>query len=479
MMIRRFFKDSAVYVIPSILSRGIGFFLLPIYTHYLTPSDYGVIEFFAVFYAILNLTLPLEISQAIARLLPDAKSDKKSIYASTSFWFTTMGFLLFTAVVWLFPEMMAGLIFGNTSLVNEICIGSLAMVANALFYLLQNQLRFTSQAKAYAVTGILFAIVTSSITITLVVAYDMGVNGFMWGQLIGGFTALLAALYCVKSTVPIGLNVDVRLLKEMLSFSSPLVLSGIAVYFTLYADRWALREFLGMDEVGIYGVAYRVAAIVSLAVVAFQMSLTPLVYQNYKKPETPKSIGEIFAYFLLLALPLILLIGMFSVEIVSIISAPEFHDAAILVPWLTISVLLMNVYVFAPGLGIAKKTHIIALINVTAACVNVLLNLYWVPKYGMIGAASATLCGAVVMASMYFWLGGREYAIVYRKWRTMLAVSLNVSLLLLVAILPFNLHERVLIWFAGAFFTACILMTASDREKLGFMLKSLYLNRSR
>jgi len=470
-MIRRFFKDSAIYVIPSLLSRGIGFFLLPIYTRYLSPGDYGVLEFYAVFYAILNLTLPLEISQAVARLLPDAKGHQKSLYASTAFWFTAAGFSLFTIVVWLFPEKMSQLVLGSDTLVDEVCIGALAMISSALFYLLQNQLRFISQPKAYAVTSIMFSIITSIVTVTLIVGYGMGVKGFMWGQLAGGTIAVLAAIYCVKSTVPILFKVEASSLKAMLVFSAPLVLSGIAVYFTLFADRWALRKFLGMDEVGIYSVAYRVATIVSLVILAFQMSLTPLVYQHYKETETPQTIGDILCYFLILVLPLILFIGIFSPEIVSLISTPEFHAAALLIPWLALSVVLMNIYVFSPGLGIAKKTHVVALINVIAAVVNVLLNLMWVPKFGMIGAAWATLCGAVVMASMYFWLGNREYTVSYRKWRNILAVILTSSLMFLVVTLPFTLQERGLIWFIASLITTGLLMTMNDRKKAGLFLR--------
>jgi len=471
-MIRRFFKDSAIYVIPSILSRGIGFFLLPVYTHYLSPADYGVIEFLAVFFAILNLTLPLEVSQAIARLLPDAESSKKSVYASTSFWFTAIGFSLFAMVVWLFPETMAKLVLGNDALVNEVCIGSLAMIANALFYLLQNQLRFTSQSRAYAVTSILFSLVTTVVAVTLIVGFEMGVMGFIWGQLAGSIIALLGAVYYARSTVPIGFVFDYPSFKEMIAFSAPLVFSGIAVYLNLYADRWALREFLSIDAVGIYGVAYRVATIVSLIIVAFQMSLTPLVYQHYKDSKTPRVIGDIFSYFLLLVLPLVTFIGIFSSEIISIISAPEFHKAAILVPWLTIAVVLMNVYVFSPGLGIAKKTHVVALINIVAAVVNVLLNLVLVPRFGMIGAASATLCGACVMAGLYFWLGNREYAIEYRKWRSLIAMMLTVSIMFLVTVISISWQMRLALWLVFIVMIVGVLVTAYDRSRLrDFLLR--------
>ncbi len=471
-MIRRFFNDSAIYAIPNILSRGIGFFLLPVYTHYLTPSEYGVLEFLVVAFVILNLTLPLEISQAVARLFVDVDQKKKALYASTSFWFTAIGFSLFAVIVWLFPEDMAKFVLGNETLVYEVCVGALAMIINALFLLMQNQLRWTLQPKAYAVTSLLFSLVTAMLAVMLIAGFGMGVMGFIWGQLVGSIFALSGALYFARNTVPIGFALDLTSLKEMLSFSSPLVISGIAVYFTLYADRWMVRELLSIDDVGIYSVAYRVATIASLPIAAFQMSLAPLVYQHYKDPQTPRLIGEIFSWFLLFVLPLILLIGAFSPEIVSMVTAPEYLEAAQLVPWLTLAVVLMSVYVFSPGLGIAKKTRTIALINIVAAAVNILLNLIWIPEFGRIGAAIATLCSAFVMAGMYFWLGNREYIVAYRKWRSGLVIFLTVLLMLLVSVFTMGLPTRIMFWFVFVVVISGVLITTDDWDKLRvFFLK--------
>ena len=95
-MLKSFFKNSVIYTLGHVLSSGIAIFLLPIYTRYLSPAEYGVIDLFIVIAAIVNLTIALEISQGIARYYQEAKNEKeKRKYTSSAFWFTILVYSLF------------------------------------------------------------------------------------------------------------------------------------------------------------------------------------------------------------------------------------------------------------------------------------------------------------------------------------------------------------------------------------------------
>lgn len=76
-MIKSFIKNSAIYTIATVLTRGIAIFLVPIYTIYLTPTEYGIIDYFMILASIINLTIALEISQAVARYYQDAVGMKE------------------------------------------------------------------------------------------------------------------------------------------------------------------------------------------------------------------------------------------------------------------------------------------------------------------------------------------------------------------------------------------------------------------
>jgi len=471
-MLQRFFKNSIIYSIPVILSRGIGFILLPIFTRYLTPFEYGIIEFLTLAFAILNLILPLEISQAQARLMPDAENEEKSIYASTAFWFTAGMFSLFCVIVLLFPETMSLIILGDSNMTDIVIYGSLAMLSTASHYSIQNHLRWCNHARQSAIISIMFTLIMSGVAVGLIVLFKFGILGYIYGQIVGSLLALMFGIYLTKSTIQIKLEFAYIKLKEMLSFSFPLLFSSIAVYFSLYADRWVIREFLGINEVGIYSVGYRIASITLLGIMAFRMALTPLIYEHYKDPKTSIIIGNIFSYYLIFPLALIAFLGTFSKEIITLLTTPEYHEASKLVSWLSLAVMMMSIYIFSPGLGIAKKTKVIAIINIITAIINVLLNIILVKKYGMIGAVIATLISGFVMAGLYFWLGNKEYRINYRIWRCSFALLLTIAYLLINSLYTISLELRILSLCCYAFTILFTLINLSDWNILLKVIKN-------
>ena len=107
-------RDSAIYVVPTVLSRGLGLILLPVYTRFLTPDVYGALELLMLLYVLLNLTLPLEITQSVARFLADSNEleDKQKI-VSAGFWFTCAVFLGVAIFMLLFPNMLSRWLLGS------------------------------------------------------------------------------------------------------------------------------------------------------------------------------------------------------------------------------------------------------------------------------------------------------------------------------------------------------------------------------
>ena len=166
--------------------------------------------------------------------------------------------------------------------------------------------------------------------------------------------------------------------------------SAIAVFVAIYIDRLAIKSLLDMQSVGLYAIGYRVAAIVSLLLFGFQSALTPLVFNDLDNSNTPNEIARIFRFFLALVLPLLVFIILFSKELLEFITTPAYFKAYSVIPLLGAATLLSNMYIFAPGLFIAKKTSHIAGINIFTATLNICLNFLLIPHLGINGAALAT-----------------------------------------------------------------------------------------
>ena len=412
-MIRSFFKHSLVYISGNLITRGIGVALIPIYTRYISPNDYGIIDLFVVVSSIVNLTISLEITQAIARYYPNSKTDQEKVeYTSTAFLFTLFMYILYISVSLIFSDYFTILLLNDLKYKHIFLLSIFSIATNGMFYFTQNQLKWQMQPKESVVVSIVNMSVSACVSIFFLLIVRLKVESIFIGQIVGNSIASLVGIYFAKDNYRLVFSIGK--LKKMLSFSFPLVFSGIAVFVATMIDRIAIKGLLGFKDLGIYGVAYRFASIAGLIMIGFQNSLMPLIYKNYKEKKTPENISKIFNIFNALALSLISGSFLFSNEIVMIMTTDVYHKASSLIPLLVMVILFSNIYLFSPGLVIAKKTKTIAIINIIGAILNTVLNYTMIPIFGVKGAAGATLISVVVVSLFYSILSFRYYKIPYK-----------------------------------------------------------------
>jgi O-antigen/teichoic acid export membrane protein len=426
-MLKQFFKDSFIYGLSNVISRGLALILLPLYTQVFSPADYGVIEILSIVASLVNLTVALEISQAVVLYYADAETESDKVaYVSTALWFSMAMYGLFVLVALGFSEHLSSWILESSSSQFIFQIAVLSMWSTGIFYFLQNQLRWQLLPKHYAVSSILFTLVSAGTTVTLVLVFDSGVIGVFYGLLVGGIIGGAMAWYFARRSYQLIFNW--RKCKELLSFSSPLVPSGIAVFLYLYIDRFAIKELMTLSDVGLFGVGYRIASVVWLLLFGFQSALTTLVFHNYRKASTPNELARILRYFLALILPVVVGLAMFSLDILRIFTTPAYYAAWQVIPLLAVAILLFNMHIFTPGLDLAKKTPSIAAISIATALLNTALNFALIPLLGISGAALATLTSAAASFSLYMILSQKHYFVPH-EWGK-LAISAGIALVL-------------------------------------------------
>jgi O-antigen/teichoic acid export membrane protein len=462
--IRAFLRDAVTYAVPTLLSRGMALLLLPFYARYLGPAQYGTVELLTLVYVLLNLVLPLEVSQAVARFSPEAPdSQQKARYVSTAVSFTALVFGGLVLVAAFAPLGARSAVLGSAAAAEVMPLASVWMAVNALFYILLNQLRWDRQAAMYARTSVAFAVVSAGTSVLLIAGLGLGIRGYLWGQLAGCAAGMLIALHGLRATTRVMPRLDTAELKRMLSFSSPLVISSMAVYLTLYVDRWLLFGWRGGEELGIYAVGYRIASIVTLAVAGVQLALTPMIYAHYRDPATPQALRKIMRYFLLGSSLFVLLISAFAAEIVSVVAGREYASAGNVVGWLCLGTVLANLYLFAPGLILAKRTRTIALLGIASATANVVVSLVFIPQVGALGAALGMLSGSAASAALYLSLGERHYRISY-EWRRYAIMLLMVPAMLLLQ--NPDLAWRIVVLAAASAAITCTLLERRDFQRL-------------
>ncbi len=447
-MLHIFFKDSIIYTIPSIVSRGLSLLLIPLYTRVLNPAEYGSLDLLMAFANLVNLTIALEVSQGVARHYAEEQDAiKKVVYASSAFWFTIFTYSLFGGIALLFSEPLASRVMGNTGMLSAFRIGILYIWLNGIFYLIQNQLRWELRSKHYAAVSMMAAFATAGIAVWFTYGLHWKLNGLIWGMAAGTSLGVIYGLWHLKHSFCYCF--DFRLLRKMLAFSAPLVPSGVAVFISAYVDRLMITHFLSVNLVGHYGVGFRVAGIIGLAMLGFQGALTPLVYAHHHKTETPCHLARIFRLFMAFALWVSAFLTVFAHNILYLITTPEYYQAEQVIIFLVPAILLSQMYIFAPGIAIAKKTHLFLWINLGGAVVNTILNWWLIPILGIKGAALATFLGYLFVFTMYMQCSQKLYHIPHEWHRIGLAAVITSLVVITITLLNLGGLARYGLAFAG------------------------------
>jgi O-antigen/teichoic acid export membrane protein len=446
-VIRSFARDALVYGAATVLSRATSILVVPIYTRFLSTADYGVIDLLTIAGTLVLLTVAIEISQAVARFLPEGTDEERIAIASTALVFSVGAYAIFGVVGWIAATEIRTWLIGDAADDLTVRLAVVATCLNGIFQLTAGVLRFQLRASRFAIATLSSSVVTIAVGVLLLTVAGMGIDAIFVGQIVGGMIGILfCAAFSRRLYRPI---LDFEWLGPMLRFSAPLVPSSIGVFVLLFVDRFAISQLMTVADVGVFGIGYRLASAVSLLSVGAQMAVTPLVYARHADPATPKALEQIFRHFVAAALLVGLVLSLFAEDILRIITTPAYFGGAVVVPLLVPALFLANLYVFMPGLEIAKRTAAFAVINLSGALLNLALNFLFIPILGILGAALATLTSAAAVFTALAIASQRVYPVPHRWPRLLAALASTVAVYVAVTRLDVEGTSGLLVNAAG------------------------------
>ena len=394
-MLKSFFKDSFLYSLATLFTKGLGFIMLPIYTRYLSQAEYGVFDYLVSIGSIVSIIATLEITQGIMRYVSEGQQDKNVLkaYVSTSVWFTLIVYGAVVTAFFVFSEEIALFLLDDVEKKNLIQIASLYFCSNSIVYLFNVIFRAQLKAKLAVVFSLITAVLVASFSLFALLILKSGIEGVFYAQLAASLIIILLSM--INQSQYLSFMFDGQILKQLLSFSLPLVPSSLCIVVSLNADRLMIKEILNIEAVAIYGVAARVASVVLMLLIGFQSALTPLIYRNYKRKNTPLEILKLLYIYLALTVCSILFLSLFSEPIINLVAGEEYMLATTVIPTLALAAFISSMYLFFPGLSLYKKTAIIAKISIISALLNLPLNYIFIQIFGIVGAAMSTLISVV------------------------------------------------------------------------------------
>ena len=424
-MIDKAMRQSVAYGTATILSRATLLVALIVLPFILTPADYGALSMIVTIAALIAVIVPLEVSQGLARHYASAKAAEKEAYASSAWSFLLLAVLAFLLLGQVLAEPLTRLILGDPVYLTMFRIALVYMALNCLFLFLQNQCRWEFRTAEYVLISLLFSFATLGLGLGLGVVLEPPLSGVVLGQAIGAAAAVgLGALVLRRG---FSVRIVPARLREMLRFSLPLVPAGLALFVSVHASRLILNAEATLIDVGVYALASQIASIATLGAVGVQSALVPLVMAHYQEPQTPGHIARIFEGFAGVSLVACLALGLFAPDFLRLFDSLAYEAAGPLVLVIAPGLVMAQMYVFAPGFAIAKRTDIQMWVSFAGAAVAVVANYWLIGLWGIMGAAIATLVAAAVFLSLWFLFSQKFYRVPVR-WGPVAAVTAAAAL---------------------------------------------------
>lgn len=429
-MLKDLFRHSAVYGIGNALTNAAGFFLLPLYTSYLSIREYGLLEVFFVSMMILIRLLQLGFGSGLFRYYSYSsslatKNTKNKLLVSSSFYFITAFAGACIVLLLIFREKLSFLLFGAGSYKPLLSLMLLAVFFSILPVIPRAQLRAENKSLIFSALSFVQFIVQVSLAIILVAFLRMNIDGVLIARLGSACVAGLFFVWTVRSQIQ--LRFALSAVKEMLSYSIYLVPVSIGSMILMLSNRYFILSLRGIEELGVFSVGNRIASVMLLAVTAFQLAWPSIMFRVKDSHDARHFYSKVFTYYVLAFGLIVLGLVFFSKELVLLMSHEGYLGAAPLIPLLGMGYFFYGLfYAGIVGITIFNKTYYQAIAVSAGAVTNIILNYVLTPVYGNYGVVASLILSYIVLAMLAITFSQKIYKIrfeVYRLIRVIVVLS--------------------------------------------------------
>lgn len=404
---------------------------IPLFTDetYLSLEEYGAFSLLEITSQILIAILSFELGQALVRWY----WDKEYLGKQKSIFFTVICFLLCIIVVvggacsfWL-PELST-LLLGDTTYTQVLALVLLYSFIEMLNVMIFNLIRLQGKALLFGGMSVLSILVSYACILFFVIQYKMGLQGIYLGFVIGSTVCLLGHIRLLKNNIE--WRVELPILKQMLLFASPLILSSIFGILLAFADRYSIKYISNnIKLVGVYALGFKIANTIKVVcLTSFQNAIQPTMFKMMDAPNNKRFYSKVMTYLCFVLTIVVLASCLFAKEVVHLFaSSNQYYSASMVIPLIAYSIIFSGMRdVASMGLIIKKKTPLISTFIIISSVANLVLNFAFIPFMGILGAALASLLVQALFFALVLRSAQRLFPVPYeiKKILTMLGLSI-------------------------------------------------------
>jgi O-antigen/teichoic acid export membrane protein len=415
-------KDSLIYGLGGTLSKGLSFFLLPLYTKIFSPSQYGDIESVTVIASILSAILSLGLDSAQSFYFFEQKKVSREaqirVISSVLLWRLLWGGLIVILVGCASP--LINLYFFNHKL-NLIYFE--ISFAGAFFSVIMNQslevFRLQYKAWTFILMSLLNSVIAIMLTLFFVKFINLGITGYFLGTFVAAFLIAIIGWYFARSFVKF--NKTTRSLwPKLIKFGLPLLPAELGLFIMNSTDRWFIRYYHGQELLGIFSISAKFTILIAFVVEMFRKAWWPIAMESMHSEDGVLIFKTLSRFYLGFGTAAVVYLAFISPWLIKLLTASAYHSGYKIVGIMAFQSLFYGFYLIgAVGIWKSEKTYITSITIILAGVLNILLNYVLVPKYGILGAAIANSISylvwiiASILISEKLWYIGFNYLLLF------------------------------------------------------------------
>jgi len=394
-------KHFVTYGVGIYLTKMIGFFMIPIYTTYLTRADYGVLELLDLTMYVVGMIVAMGITNSIIRFYSDCETDRqRAAVVSTAFYAILTATIVINGLLVIFSGPVSRLIFttgGESTYSRDQLSFFVKIVAcSGIFDILSAiggaYLQAEKKSSLYTMASVGRFIVAVSLNIIFIVGLGLGVLGVLYSQIISNFLFLIAMTTIARRRLRIRFSTEYA--GQMIRYGAPLIVSTLSMFIIHFSDRFFLERFVGLSVLGVYSLGYKFALVLpALFYAPFELIWNAQMFDLYKKGEEGRqTINYYYKYMLVFSLLFVTVYSLGVRDLIFIMADEKFHEAYKVVPILLLAFMFIGLAsISSAGIYFVKKTVYRGLANVYGAAVALAGYYFLIREYGYWGAVITTL----------------------------------------------------------------------------------------
>lgn len=423
------FKGTVIYGLMGSLRTFIEFLLLPIYSRFLLPSDFGILDILMIFITIGTVASILELFNAVFRYNFDGNSDnyKKKVISTATFSVTVNGTIMFILAM-IFSKNIASAVLNSTELNHLFILAGAYIMLGASLTIPLSLTRIENKPGKYAFIALLQISILLIGIFIFVILLKWGVAGIMTSKVLSIILPMTVCFYWARRYI--SLSFDFGLLKSMLKFSIPLIPAGAAIWGINSLNRFFMLHYLTLDQIGLFSIGSKFVVLITLSMIAFQLAWPHFAFSTMNLKNACKMFAQVFNIFAAFGIWLVLFLILFAGTLIQIATTPDFYPAAKVILPLSLGMFLYGLfYFFTTGVIISKTTKKIIPPITVAVIVNIILNTIITPKFGFVGTAWVTTTTYFTMAVSMF-LFSRRSGYLALEWKRLFRLAVPAAIVI-------------------------------------------------